>query len=534
MRNFHSYGPVDCEQHFCVERRALVEQGLTQLIGHPQKGGHYFTIWAPRQTGKTWLIRQFKQEIPQQYGEQFTVFHFSFGNLRGMTDASVTDEKLVPEIFSDLLEYELPDRPQVTTWKDFLYLFAKKGGLWDRPLILLIDEADTAPPKLLDLIVGRFRELYLDQQTNWLHGLALVGVRAVLGVDSPRGSPFNIQKSMHVPNLTRDEVEEMYQQYQRESGQSIDPAIVETVYNSTRGQPGLVSWFGELLTDRYNPGPDKAINDDVWKLVWLKACFVEPNNTVMNLIAKARKVEYIGFLTELFAQANIPFSFDNLLHNHMYLNGIISTETVEQANGELVEICRFSSPFVQTRIYHALKDDLVNQTRIPLALEVGDDLADVFDPAKKQLDLPALLQRYKEYLVRLKAAGHNPWKEQPRRGTDLHLTEAVGHFHLYAWLKEAIGDSSIISPEFPTGNGKVDLLIRAGKRKGVIELKSFRNVTVLRKDQAKAAAYAKSLGRDNITMAIFVPVLDEEVLGKLSGVEMIDGVEVTVVAIGWV
>ncbi len=68
----------------------------------------------------------------------------------------------------------------------------------------------------------------------------------------------------------------------------------------------------------------------------------------------------------------------------------------------------------------------------------------------------------------------------------------------------------------------------------MIELKSFRNVTVLKKDQGKAAAYANSLGLDNITIAVFVPVLDEEALGKLSGVEMVDGVEVTVVPIGWV
>ena len=34
-----------------------------------------------------------------------------------------------------------------------------------------------------------------------LHGLALVGVRAVLGIDSDRGSPFNVQRSLHVPNL---------------------------------------------------------------------------------------------------------------------------------------------------------------------------------------------------------------------------------------------------------------------------------------------------------------------------------------------
>ena len=29
-------------------------------------------------------------------------------------------------------------------------------------------------------------------------------------------------------------------------------------------------------------------------------------------------------------------------------------------------------------------------------------------------------------------------KEQPRRAEDLHLTEAVGHFHFYAWLKEVV------------------------------------------------------------------------------------------------
>ena len=87
--------------------------------------------------------------------------------------------------------------------------------------------------------------MYLDRENNWLHGLALIGVRAILGVDSQRGSPFNIQKSLHVPNFTPAEVEELYRQYQEESGQQIEPAVVEKVYEVTRGQPGLVSWFGE-------------------------------------------------------------------------------------------------------------------------------------------------------------------------------------------------------------------------------------------------------------------------------------------------
>lgn len=53
MRRFYSYGPVDCEEHFCVLRQALVDRCLALLVHNPEKGGSYFTIWAPRQTGKT-------------------------------------------------------------------------------------------------------------------------------------------------------------------------------------------------------------------------------------------------------------------------------------------------------------------------------------------------------------------------------------------------------------------------------------------------------------------------------------------------
>ena len=83
-------------------------------------------------------------------------------------------------------------------------------------------------------------------------------------------------------------------------------------------------------------------------------------------------------------------------------------------------------------------------------------------------------------------------------------------------------------------NRKVDIHIRCEHRLGVIELKSFRNVMILQRDRGKAAGYAKSLGLDTITMAVSVPVLDEAVLAELSGSETVDGIEVTVVAIGWV
>ncbi len=148
------------------------------------------------------------------------------------------------------------------------------------------------------------------------------------------------------------------------------------------------------------------------------------------------------------------------------------------------------------------------------------------------LDLTALLARYKAYLGRLKTKGLNPWKEQPRRA-DLHLSEAVGHFHLYAWLREAVEAQCVVSPEFPTGNGKVDLHLKCGDRRGIIEVKSFKSFAATERAKTQAARYAERMGLASVALAIFVPVSDETVLEALSGETVIDGATVALTAIGW-
>ncbi|KHD04320.2 hypothetical protein PN36_23145, partial [Candidatus Thiomargarita nelsonii] len=419
----------------------------------------------------------------------------------------------------------------------------------------MIDEVDTLPLALIDLMVAQFRELYLDRQNNWLHGLALVGVRAVLGIESQRGSPFNIQRSLKVPNLTSEEVKELYRQYQEESGQPIKAAVVDKIYQTTKGQPGLVSWFGELLTEKYNPGGDKTLDEETWELVWHFARTREPNNTLLNIIAKAKDLAYQDFLTTLFATSNVPFFFHQPLHNYLYLHGIIEPTLETLPSGEKQDVCRFTSPFVQRCLYDALSQEIIGSETPILALEPLDELTDVFGGNHKGLpllNLPALLTRYKDYLVRLREKGINPWKEQPRRNEDpalatfkkdLKLTESVGQFHLFSWLRDAVGRRCVVSPElnvasagssFPTGNGKVDLHLSCGKQQGIIEVKSFVDSYQIKSDQKQAADYAKNLNIDSVTIALFIPVLEETVLKKRSILEVINGVEVRVVAIGWV
>jgi len=127
----------------------------------------------------------------------------------------------------------------------------------------------------------------------------------------------------------------------------------------------------------------------------------------------------------------------------------------------------------------------------------------------------------------------NPWKDQPKR-TDLRITEAAGHFHLYAWMTQALkGFDVALSPEFPTGNGKVDLHLRRGEQRAIVEIKSFSNTGMLEKAKAQAGHYGAQLGLPKVTLAVFVPTSDEVVLKKLSGESVQEEVLVHVFAIGW-
>jgi len=61
MRNFSSYGSPNKNTDYYVPREALINNAIKQL-----KGGHYITVWAPRQTGKTWIIQEALSRIEQE------------------------------------------------------------------------------------------------------------------------------------------------------------------------------------------------------------------------------------------------------------------------------------------------------------------------------------------------------------------------------------------------------------------------------------------------------------------------------------
>jgi len=161
MRKFHSYGPVNSKNHYHVPRTHLVKKCTQYLIGDPDDSGHYFTIWGPRQTGKTWLYRQSIEAIKQQYGD-----HFILGEI-SMQGIVFDEHKDLNELFFDNIPDMLKGEFSIQTgiinsWVQWKKLFSKDKSFFDRPLILVIDEFDKLPKKIIENLVTLFRDMYLN------------------------------------------------------------------------------------------------------------------------------------------------------------------------------------------------------------------------------------------------------------------------------------------------------------------------------------------------------------------------------------
>jgi Cdc6-like AAA superfamily ATPase len=153
MRRFSSYGPVDKDHNYYAPRLELIERAKLQLLGeNPEKGGHYITVWAPRQTGKSWTMREILWIL--QKDERFDVLKINLEHLKMEEDVnqilSVIGKETLQDLNKEIINTDSPEK--------FQSMFEK--GLSDKPLILIFDEFDALAENAISAIVGVFRNIY--------------------------------------------------------------------------------------------------------------------------------------------------------------------------------------------------------------------------------------------------------------------------------------------------------------------------------------------------------------------------------------
>ena len=489
MRYFNTSGPNIPQEHYTLPRLDWIEKGK-ELV-HLKR---YFTIWAPRQTGKSTYFR-FLADVLREEG--YKVCHVNFENYK--------NENL--EDFLIRLNNHLTDQWGFLFDKNTLGgVFEQIDSLKNEKCVLIIDEVEGINPEFFGTFLHSIRNAYHSRTEKALKSVILVGVSNIVGVIKDNASPFNVTDNMNIPYFTNAETLELLNQHERETGQLFDPSVKAKISEITANQPGLVNGFAAKLVEN---NPKKPLIDyaDYIKIENDYLQFSLDKN-VSNIINKGEK--HRAFIENLlFSEEKIEFQIYRENIKELYVNGIIAPDE----DGYII----FKVPLYRKCLYKAFYPYTNGEAK-----RIGStiDIDEYFSP-EGNLYIEKVIDNYKKYALRRK---FKYFQEKNKHGEYVTLKEAtlVYSFETYlnAFLSMVDGKTYL---EAHTGIGRTDLIITVNNEEFVVEAKVYSDIVKFRKGKNQVAQYAKSL---SLSSAIYLVFVESEVTNPTvkEVEEIIDGI----------
>ena len=478
-RVFNTAGPCLAEKHYMIPPTKRLSQ-IRPLID----GEHYFVIHAPRQTGKTTLLRNLSRELTEE--GKYAALTVS---LESFTEPDVA--QMMPQILY-ATEYaaghqlrvplQPPDRASFVgqphaALKAYLSTWCAQ---LDRPLVVFFDEIDSVSGPVLLSVLRQLRDGYTSRPAPFPQSVALVGMRDVrdyriqLRTDTESlgtASPFNIKtRSLTLRNFTEEEAQELLTQHTKETEQEFGRDAQEAIFEQTQGQPWLVNALASQLTTSYDAlVPDRRVTVTREQVLEARDMLIERRDTHLDSLVARLQDGRIRRVIEpiLVGEAAFDPAFND---DFVYTRdlGLVTTR-----NGNVV----IANPIYQEIILRVLSFHV--QMGIPdqPAWYMADD---------GTLNLPKLIEGFLQF-----------WRENGEvllRG--MPYQEAAPHLVFMAYLQRIVNAGGRITREFAIGTRRADLVVEFGGRRDVIELKLAHVYKSLERGLAQVSAYSKRLGRD--------------------------------------
>ena len=500
MRYFNTSGPNISAQHYTIERKALIRKGMDLV-----EKERYFTIWAPRQTGKSTYFGQLAENL-EKCG--YKVAHINFENYR---NASL--ESFIYDLVKNLNEFWDVD---LTGETDLAKIFSLISEIKDKRFVLIIDEVEGINKDYFGDFLHSIRNAYHSRQNHCLKSVILVGVTNNVGVISDNASPFNIADNLDVPYFTDEEVFELFGQHQTETGQMFDEKVVHKICEITANQPGLVNGFAKKLVEEYSTHEILTYDDYIKVEDWYLSEAIDKN--FENILSKAREEQ--GFVERLlFTEEKIPFKIDRPSIKLLHTNGLIKKDE----DGFVA----FWVPFYKKRLHDAFYPYSNGEQR----LITRSIYAPEFFSDSGELKLEKLVISYKEYVKR---RGFKVFMEKDENGKFKSLKEAALIYsfetYIHAFITQTDGK---IYREANTGLGKSDMIINIDNREYLIETKIYYAYKQFVDGKKQLAYYCQSLGLDKGAYLVFCPndIHYQDSIKEMS--ETIEGVAITTYLISY-
>ncbi len=471
MREFNTSGPNIPKQHYTIQRTPLIEKGLNLV-----DKSRYFTIWAPRQTGKSTYFRQLAEKLTER---GYKVAHINFENYKKLPQSS-----FLKRLHIELQKQWNEDFDNLNIGDIFLKLEQTKNT----KCVLIIDEVEGINPEYFGTFLHSIRNAYHSRENHCLKSVILVGVSNIVGVVSDNASPFNIADNLNVPYFTDEEVVELLGQHETETGQLFDEKVKQKISEITANQPGLVNGFARQLVEN---NPDKKLIDyaDYLKVEhWYLNLTIDKN--ISNIINKAN--EERAFVERLlFTEDKIPFKINKPHIKFLHTNGLIK----EDENGYVEFWVPLYRKTVHDAFYPYTNGEQRQISRTIFAEEYFTETGD--------LKLEKLIENYKAYIKR---RGFNPHREKDENGNYKSIKEAALIYsfetYIHAFVNELEGK---IYREANTGLGKSDMIINIKGQEFLIETKVYNSPSQFSKGKEQLAYYCKSLNQTKGIYLVYCP-----------------------------
>lgn len=453
-RTFEKSGPVNPEASYLVSIKN-VSNSDNQDIKTMVDLGRYFSMFAPRQSGKTTFLEEFCVQLHRDPAYVAIILCFQdYNSLNKKEFYSEIERELYDQLRNRLTDVGCEKAEVVNRFLDnhhlknhisFRRLFEELNRIIQfKKIVIFIDEFDGIPIKELENFLTSLRKLYLKYKRvkqKALYSIGLVGIRNVTKLIVGGVSPFNIADQVDLPSFSLENVRDLYNQYTEETNQPFTENAIKKIHEETAGQTWLVNRLGTILTVNIKPETVEPIDEqDVEEAI--QNLLKERNYHFDNLYEKAKlyKETFVEIVFD-----NVEYDPDDEDQTWLEQYGLVRNKDGHAVVTNTIYQSRYIKTFFKEA--KAYEDISLQEYVLP-----GD-----------RLDMRRILLNFEQYITQIGVRAF--YKEDKPY-------EKTGQFLLTAWLYQFVrGGEGDLRYEVSSGLGRMDILLTYKKRKYIIETK---------------------------------------------------------------
>ncbi|CAG8719616.1 9956_t:CDS:2, partial [Funneliformis mosseae] len=196
--------------------------------------GEFVALHGPRASGKSTRIYRTMQQLTERHNCH--CFYITLQNVEIDTCAARFWSDLGRNL--QILNVSLFNRPSIKSGSEFAAAFNE----WNS-VVIFVDEFDRlygAIDKVRNEFLGCFRTIKHAMAANSNYpilSVVVVGTFGILELNSSNDydSPFNVRNPLQNPNLTKEQVQKLFEKFEMEHKFKVCPDIIEDIYLQTNG-----------------------------------------------------------------------------------------------------------------------------------------------------------------------------------------------------------------------------------------------------------------------------------------------------------